>query len=539
MTLVPDTIRGDQTVDQYRLYRLIWDRFVACQMANAVYDMLSIEVENSGYFFRASHSSMKFSGFTAVYEEGKDEEEDTQESPLPDLKEGEALQGKSMAKDQHFTQPPPRYTDASLIRTLEEQGIGRPSTYAPTISTILNRYYAVKDGRSLRPTPLGEVVTGLMKDKFQDIVDPAFTARMEARLDGVEEGKEAWQNVLEDFYQGFHEELTHAETDLERIQVPPEVSDEVCPQCGKNLIVKSGRFGRFLACPGWPDCNFTMPLVVERPGSCPVCGGRLFKRSGKSKRNGKQYFFYCCEHRSGKEETRTCDFITWDVPVKDTCPECGKTLFKTSGRGARKPFCINPSCSRFVPEDQRGGWRKKTPESGEEEEAPAPEAEDSEEKKKPASTKKPSTRRKAAAEAASGDTVAEASPKRTPRKKADAEDAPEAAGEKSKAKRTSRKKTSAETASDDTATETKPKRRSGKKTAEATPEETGENSKAKRSSRKKASAETAPDGTTEEPKPKRTSRKKADTKTASDKPTVKSRRGRPGKAQAPSGDNAS
>ena len=363
VTLVPEDIKKDLTAEQFRLYKLIWSRFLACQMANAVYDSLSIDVENSGYVFRASHSSLKFSGFTAVYEEGRDdEEEEKRSSPLPDLKEGEALNGKKLTKDQHFTQPPARYSEATLIRALEEQGIGRPSTYAPTISTILNREYVVKEGsKALRPTPLGEVVTGLMKDKFHDIVDYDFTAQMEQRLDKVEEGAADWKALLADFYKDFDAELKQAEQDLdgERIKVPDEVSEEICPQCGRNLVIKSGRFGRFLACPGWPECDFTMPLVVEMPGKCPLCGGRLFKRTGKSKKTGKQYTYYCCERRSSKDESQRCEFVTFDVPVKDNCPVCGQTMFKKSGRGAKKPFCINEKCSNFTPEDKRGGWQKK------------------------------------------------------------------------------------------------------------------------------------------------------------------------------------
>ena len=264
VTLTPEDIKKDLTGEQYRLYKLIWSRFLACQMANAVYDSLSIEVENSGYTFRASHSSLKFSGFTAVYEEGKDEEEEERSSPLPDLKEGEPLDSQGLTQSQHFTQPPARYSEASLIRALEEKGIGRPSTYAPTISTILNRYYVVKEGKALRPTPLGEVVTGLMKDKFEDIVDPTFTAQMEEKLDEVEEGKTDWKKVLSDFYQDFETELTRAEKELdgERIKVPDEVSEEICPQCGRNLVVKMGRFGQFLAC-GTPAEIQSNKLVQE------------------------------------------------------------------------------------------------------------------------------------------------------------------------------------------------------------------------------------------------------------------------------------
>ncbi len=398
VTLAPEEIKKDLTAEQFKLYRLIWSRFLACQMANAVYDSLSIDVHNSGYTFRASHSSLKFSGFTAVYEEGKDEEEE-KTSPLPDLKEGEPLTHKKLTPGQHFTQPPARYSEATLIRALEERGIGRPSTYAPTISTIMNREYVVKEGgKALRPTPLGEVVTGLMEDKFHDIVDYDFTAQMERRLDKVEEGDTDWKALLADFYEGFDAELKKAEQDLdgERIKVPDEVSEELCPQCGKNLVIKSGRFGRFLACPGWPECDFTMPLVVEMPGKCPKCGGRLFKRAGKSKKSGKQYTYYCCEHATGKDEKRTCDFMTFDVPVKDNCPVCGQTMFKKSGRGAKKPYCVNEGCSNFTPEEKRGGWQKK-PAASEGEAAPAGTAEKPKKAAAKKTTAKKTTTKKAAA----------------------------------------------------------------------------------------------------------------------------------------------
>ena len=362
VNLTPEEIRKSLTSEQYRLYKLIWSRFLACQMASAVYDSVSIEVESSGYTFHATHSALKFSGYTAVYEESRDEEGEEKQSPLPDLKPGEQVKLEGLKPDQHFTQPPARYTEATLIKALEEKGIGRPSTYAPIISTIMDREYVVKEGKYLRTTPLGEVVTGLMKDKFTDIVDPTFTAHMEEKLDQVEEGKENWKQVLAGFYQGFDAEMKQAEADLdgERIKVPDEVSEEICPQCGRNLVVKSGRFGRFLACPGYPECGFTMPLVVEMPGKCPKCGGRLVKRTGVSKKSGKQYTYYCCEHLNSKEERLKCDFMTWDVPVKENCPQCGWTMFKKSGRGAKKPFCINEACPAFVPEEERGGWKKKT-----------------------------------------------------------------------------------------------------------------------------------------------------------------------------------
>ncbi len=360
--LDPESIRKDLTAEQYKLYKLIWSRFLACQMASAVYDSVSIDVESAGYLFRANHSSVKFNGFTAVYEEGRDEDEEEVQSPLPDLKEGEKVKANSFTPEQHFTQPPARYTEATLIRALEEKGIGRPSTYAPTVSTIMDREYVIKEGRNLRPTPLGEVVTGLMRDKFPDVADPTFTARMESSLDKVESGEENWVQLLNGFYGDFESNLKKVESELDgtRLKVPDEVSEEICPQCGRQLVVKSGRFGRFLACPGWPECDFTMPLVIEMPGKCPKCGGRILKRTGKSKKNGKQYTFYCCERRSAKDESKKCDFITWDVPVKDNCPVCGQTMFKTAGKGAHKPFCINEQCANFTPEEKRGGYRRKS-----------------------------------------------------------------------------------------------------------------------------------------------------------------------------------
>ena len=397
----PEQLKRDLTGEQYRLYRLVWSRFVACQMANAVYDSVAVEIEAGSHSFRASSSSLKFSGYTAVYEEGKDEEKEEKVSPLPALREGEKLTLKDFSRDQHFTQPPAHYTDATLIRAMEEQGIGRPSTYAPTVSTILDREYVIKESKYLRITNLGRVVTGLMKDKFTDVADLQFTAHMEQKLDSVEEGKTPWKDVLRDFYGDFAKSLHQAEVDLEgtRIKVPDEVSEEICPECGRNLVVKSGRFGRFLACPGYPECSFTMPLVVEMPGRCPQCGGRIMKRTGTSKKTNKQYTYYCCEHRNDKNEETKCDFMTWDVPVKDDCPVCGQTLFKKSGKGFKKPFCVNPACSNFLPEDQRGYPKKKPAEDQQSGETAAPAEETSAKKtaaKKPAA-KKTTTAKKATA----------------------------------------------------------------------------------------------------------------------------------------------
>ena len=348
--LTPELIKKDLTPDQYRLYRLIWGRFTACQMANAVYDSVTIDAMSAGYLFRANNSELKFAGYTAVYEEAKDEETAEREKPLPDLREGEKVKLQKTDKEQLFTQPPSRYTEATLIRAMEEKGIGRPSTYAPTISTITSREYVVKEGKYLRPTILGEVVTDLMEQRFPDIVDLKFTARMEETLDNVEEGKRFWKDILAEFYDDFDNELKEAEAALEgqHIKIPDEESDEICDKCGRKMVVKSGRFGRFLACPGYPECDFTKPLVIEMPGKCPKCGSRILKRTSK-----KGYAYYACER--GAE----CGFMTWDVPVKDLCPECGKTMFKLSGRGKKTPFCINDACPNFLPEDKRGYRKKK------------------------------------------------------------------------------------------------------------------------------------------------------------------------------------
>ena len=403
----PEMLKKDLTGEQYRLYRLIWSRYVACQMANAIYDSVAVEIESAGHSFRTSSSSLKFSGYTAVYEEGKDEEKEEKESPLPALQEGERLTLKDFSRDQHFTQPPAHYTDATLIRAMEEQGIGRPSTYAPTVSTILDREYVIKEGKYLHITNLGRVVTELMKEKFTDIADLKFTAHMEQKLDSVEEGTTPWKGVLRDFYGDFDKNLKQAEKDLEgvRIKVPDEVSEEICPECGKNLVVKSGRFGRFLAWPGYPDCSWTVPLVVGMPGRCPKCGGRIMKRTGTSKKTNKQYTYYCCEHVNSRDEANKCDFMTWDVPVKDDCPVCGHTMFKKAGKGFKKPFCINEACSNFLPEEKRG-YPKKPAEKKEEE----PAAEETVEKK---SAAKKTAAKKTTAKTTAKKTTAKTTTKKT------------------------------------------------------------------------------------------------------------------------------
>ena len=349
VTLSPDKVRKDLTQEQYRLYRIIWGRFTASQMAAAVYDNVTADIESAGYLFRASNSVLKFPGYTAVYEEYTDEESGQAESVLPELEEGERVRLEKLVPEQQFTQPPARYTEASLIRAMEEKGIGRPSTYAPTITTILAHDYVLKEGKYLKPTPLGEVVTELMKEHFSDIVDLKFTNHMEAQLDEIEAGKERWQDVIHEFYYDFRDELDKAEAamDGQRIKVPDIVSDEICDVCGAPMVVKKGKFGQFLGCSNFPTCTFTKPIVIEMPGTCPKCGSKILKRTSR-----KGYVFYACERGTD------CGFITWDVPTKDICPQCGKTMFKHSGRGPLKSFCVNEACPAFVPEEKRAYQKK-------------------------------------------------------------------------------------------------------------------------------------------------------------------------------------
>lgn len=354
--LEPERVRGSLTPDQYKLYKLIWSRFLATQMASAVYDTVSIDTECAGHVFRSSHQSMRFPGFIAVYEEGRDDEGETMGSPLPDLAVGEKAVPTKMDKEQHFTQPPARYTEATLVKAMEEKGVGRPSTYASTISTIEDREYVVKQDKRLAPTPLGEIVTGLMMERFNDIIDVEFTANMENRLDAVESGQQHWKTLLAEFYQDFSKELRNAEEALEgvHLKVPEEETDEVCELCGRKMVIKMGRFGKFLACPGFPECRNTKPLMEHMPGRCPKCGSGMLKRKSK-----KGYAYYACE--KGAE----CGFMSWDVPTAEDCPECGQTMFKKSGKGRMKPFCINENCVNFLPEDQRGYYKKKTAAEGE------------------------------------------------------------------------------------------------------------------------------------------------------------------------------
>ena len=376
--LEPERVKSSLTTDQYKLYKLIWSRFLATQMANALYDTVSIDTQCGDHVFRSSHQSMRFPGFIAVYEEGRDDDAEAVGSPLPDLEVGEKALAAKQQKEQHFTQPPARYTEATLVKAMEEKGVGRPSTYAATVSTIQDREYVTKQDKRLAPTALGEIVTGLMMDHFRDIIDVEFTANMESQLDAVEEGKRPWKELLADFYKDFHAELEQAETALEgvRLKVPEEETDEICELCGRNMVIKMGRFGKFLACPGFPECRNAKPLVERMPGRCPKCGSGMLKRKSK-----KGYAYYACER--GAE----CGFMTWDVPTAEDCPQCGQTMFKKSGKGRMKPFCINENCALFLPEDQRGYYKKKT--AAPEGEAGEAEAQPKEEETKAAPKKAP------------------------------------------------------------------------------------------------------------------------------------------------------
>jgi len=333
LAITPEQAKLTCTSDQYRIYKLVYDRFLASQMAEAVYDTLAVEIGDGKYVFKANCQSVKFKGFTAVYKENDDKEKNHRR--LYRVQEGDQMVISDLQKEQNFTQPPARYTEASLIKALEENEIGRPSTFVPIITTILAREYVERDGKSLKPTALGEVTTQLMKEHFASIVDYDFTAQLEKELDKVEEGSAQWQAIVANFYELFHKTLEEAEKNLtERVKIPEEVTDEVCPNCGKNLVIKSGRYGKFMACPGYPECRFTKTIIIDTQVPCPKCGGKILKKRSKA---GKTY--YGCEHNP------SCDFMTWDEPLKKKCEKCGAPLFKRTGRN-RGTYCSNPECGK-------------------------------------------------------------------------------------------------------------------------------------------------------------------------------------------------
>jgi DNA topoisomerase-1 len=329
----PDMLVKSLSRDQLRLYTLIWERFIASQMTAAVYDTLTIEIKAGRFGLRASGSQLKFPGFLAVYGDSKEDTE--KDSLLPELKEGLSLQLQKLSPKQHFTEPPPRYTEASLVKTLEENGIGRPSTYAPIIETIIERGYVIRAEKKFQPTDLGFVVVDLLKEHFPDIVDVDFTAGLENRLDDIAEGERSRVAVLGDFYQPFAATLASAEQQIGQVELPVEVSDIQCENCGRFMVVKHGRYGNFLACPGFPECRNTKPLLKETGVNCPVCSGAVVERRTK---RGK-VFYGCVNYPE-------CQFTTWDIPLKDTCPTCNAFKVRHNFKQGRFTIlCGNPACA--------------------------------------------------------------------------------------------------------------------------------------------------------------------------------------------------
>lgn len=330
----PESIKASLTKEQFNLYRLIYNRFLASQMMPALYQTMTAEMEGDGVGLRFYGEHKKFAGFTSVYEEGVDDAEDSSEVNLPTLKEGDAVAVSEVESEQHFTQPPSRYTEASLVRALDEKGIGRPSTYAPTITTIISRGYVSREKKRLYPTELGRMITSMMEEYFSNIVDTEFTAELEEQLDEVEEGKVSWKQILRDFYPGFAETLKVAEQQIEKVEVKDEPSDVPCDKCGAMMVYKMGRFGRFLACPNFPDCRNTKPIVNYIVAACPACGGRLMEKTSRKNRK-----FYGCEHYP------ECDFVSWEMPVTDKCPQCGGYMVEKRGRkGEVWHLCANETC---------------------------------------------------------------------------------------------------------------------------------------------------------------------------------------------------
>ena len=308
----PEKVKDSLTKDQYKLYKLIWERFVSSQMAPAIYDTVSISIKSGEYIFKVTGSTIKFPGFMVLYTEGSDEESEKEEKQLPELKEGQTLKLLKLLPEQHFTQPPPRYTEAMLVKVLEEKGIGRPSTYAPTVDVIQKRGYVEKEKRRFKPTELGEIVVQILQEFFSDIVDIDFTAGMEEQLDKIESGHQERNEVLKAFYTSFDEKLKIAEQEIEKVKIEDEVSDEKCELCGKNMVVKRGRYGKFLACPGFPECKNTKPIVTEIGVNCPECSGSIVVR-----RSNRGRTFYGCSNYPD------CKFVSWNKPSNNPCPRCG------------------------------------------------------------------------------------------------------------------------------------------------------------------------------------------------------------------------
>ena len=325
--LTPDEVEQSISGDTAKLYRLIWSRFMASQMADCIQDTVSASITAGDYLFRASGFRVSFDGFTALYEESTDDAK-KKETALPPLEEGQTLKLKKLTADQKFTQPPPLYTEATLIHALEENGIGRPSTYAPIITTIVDRGYVEKDQKKLKTTPLGQAVNTVMMEQFPDIVNVKFSADMEKKLDVVEAGQADWVKTIDDFYQGFEKSLEQAEKNMEgkRIKVEDIPTDEICEKCGRPMVIKSGRYGKFVACSGFPECRNAHPLVKDTGGLCPLDGGHMLVR-----KSAKGRVYYGCSNYP------KCNYMTWDEPVPEKCPQCGSTLFKKKGQ----LYCAN------------------------------------------------------------------------------------------------------------------------------------------------------------------------------------------------------
>ncbi len=330
----PDSVKPFLSREQYNLYRLIYTRFLASQMKPAIFSTMSLDIQGDGVGMRYYGEHMVFAGYRAVYVESTDDEQELPESVLPVLREGDAVAFADVDAVQHFTQPPARYTEASLVKTLEEKGIGRPSTYAPTITTIISRGYVSREKKRLYPTELGRMVTSMMLEYFGPIVDTTFTASMEDKLDTVEEGQTEWRNILRDFYPPFEKMLGVAEEQIEKVEVKDEVSDVQCEKCGAMMVYKMGRFGKFLACPNFPNCRNAKPILHYIDAPCPKCGARLMEKTSKKNRK-----FYGCE------KYPDCDFVSWEKPIVDKCPKCGSYMVEKYGkRGERIHLCANETC---------------------------------------------------------------------------------------------------------------------------------------------------------------------------------------------------
>ena len=331
--ITPEIAKKNLTPEQYKLYKLIWERFMASQMTDAIYDTLQADIGAASYIFKASFAKMTFPGFSSVYQTETEGEEES--SDMPALHEGDSLTLKKLERQQNFTEPPSRYTESALIRVMEEKGIGRPSTYAPTITTILNRGYVVREKKLFMPTELGYVTTDLMSEHFNDLINVEFTADMEKQLDQVEEGTENWVQILQDFYTPFAETLEKADAAIGKVSLTDEVSDVICEKCGRNMVYKMGRFGKFLACPGFPQCRNAKPIVTEIETPCPKCGGKVLERRSKKGR-----IFYACENSD------TCQVVLWDKPTGELCPKCSSPLVsKKRGRSAFVA-CSNRECGK-------------------------------------------------------------------------------------------------------------------------------------------------------------------------------------------------